>query len=410
MNEQSLREQLREAPVPGAAEAETRGRRVVEAAFAKRAQRPEHRRPLPRLALALAATTLLAALLLSPAGAAVRGWIGDVFEPGVRNAEPALTRIPGGGHLAVSSPAGAWAVQPDGERRLLGRYREATWSPHGLFLAAAAGRTLTAVEPDGTPRWSITAPRPIFDPRWSPAAYPYRVAYRSGDELRVVFADGTQQTPLHAKVAPVPPSWSPNGLPYLAFVSRQGQLTIAEANGGRRVASVPALAGIAKVEWGSDGELLEASPAAVRLRPVAPVKLAGGLRLGKPRPVALPSSARIVSAALAPDGSALAVLRQFGGIAQTRAEVDLVDLGSGEVRRLFRTPGRLGEVVWSPDSSRLLITWPQADQWLFVPVRGRARVQAVGDISKQFAPGAGEPSFPAISGWCCPPTASDPGA
>ncbi|HEU4598823.1 MAG TPA: hypothetical protein VFS26_03690, partial [Solirubrobacterales bacterium] len=186
--ERRLRELLRAAPVPGAAEAEERGLALVEAAFA---QRPDTsvRRPssLPRLALALAVAALLAALVLSPAGAAVRHWIGDVFEPGVRNAEPALTRIPGGGRLVVDSGKGPWVVRPDGSRRLLGNYREATWSPHGLFLAATSGRTLTAVEPDGTPRWSIAAAARVEDPRWSPSGF--RIAYRAGGELRVVHAD-----------------------------------------------------------------------------------------------------------------------------------------------------------------------------------------------------------------------------
>ena len=36
----------------------------------------------------------LAALVLSPAGAEVRDWISDTIDPGVRNAEPALTSLP----------------------------------------------------------------------------------------------------------------------------------------------------------------------------------------------------------------------------------------------------------------------------------------------------------------------------
>ena len=397
-----LRQLLRTMPVPGAAEAERRGLALVEAAFAEREGAAELRRPsLPQLAIALAITTLIAALLLSPAGAAVRDWIGDVFEPGVENAEPALTRIPGGGRLAVSSPAGPWVVQPDGSRRLLGHYREATWSPHGLYLAAAAGRTLTAVEPDGDPHWSIAAAAPVTDPRWSPSGY--RIAYRAGRQLRVVDADGEAHTRLRAAAAAIAPSWSPQGVPDLAYVDAKGRLTIAEANSGVRIASAPTLQGIDKIEWGADQELLEASATSVRLRPIVLEKLASGVRLGQARSVSLPGSGHVADAALSPDGSKLAVLRQFGGVAQARAEVDLVAVRSGTVRRLWRTPGHLGEIVWSPDSSRLLLTWPQADQWLFVPVEGRARVRAVADISRQFAPGTPAAAFPTVSGWCCPP-------
>ncbi|HWA53140.1 MAG TPA: hypothetical protein VG816_03095, partial [Solirubrobacterales bacterium] len=131
MSGDRLRALLREEPIPGAAEAERRGLELVERAHAERrpTQRPV---ALPRLAIALAVAALLAALLLSPAGAAVRDWVGGVFTAGVKNAEPALTGVPGGGDLLVQSSRGPWIVHPDGSRRLLGDYDEATWSPHGL--------------------------------------------------------------------------------------------------------------------------------------------------------------------------------------------------------------------------------------------------------------------------------------
>ena len=157
---------------------------------------------LPRLAIALAAMALLAGLILSPAGAAVREWIDDAFTDGVPNAEPSLTELPGGGRLLVRSAEGPWVVQADGSRRLLGRYREATWSPHGLFVGASAGRTLSALEPDGTPRWSISAGSAIENPRWSPSGF--RIAYRAGRDLRVVDADGTGDRSVDAGVAPFP--------------------------------------------------------------------------------------------------------------------------------------------------------------------------------------------------------------
>src|SRR6185437_7031143 len=109
--------------------------------------------------------------------------------PGVERAEPALTRLPGGGDLLVQSPHGPWLVHADGSRRLLGDYDQATWSPRGLFVAAAGGRQLTAVEPHGDPHWSISSPARISSPRWAPSGY--RVAYLSGRSLRVVAGDGT---------------------------------------------------------------------------------------------------------------------------------------------------------------------------------------------------------------------------
>lgn len=399
--ERRLRELLRSAPVPGADAAEERGLAMVAAAFGERSGRAAERRArLPRLALAMAVAALFAALVLSPAGAAVRRWLGDVFQPGVHNAEPALTRIPGGGRLAVDSPAGPWVVRPGGSRRLLGRYREATWSPHGLFLAAASGRTLTAVAPDGTPHWSLAAPARVADPRWSPSGF--RIAYLAGGELRVVHADGEAFSKLRAATAPVAPSWSPAGVPNLAYVERGGRVTIAEANSGRTLATAAALPGIRTLEWGTGGVLLEASSKAVRLRTLEVDKLGGGMRLGPPRRVRLPGSGPIGGAALSPGGGQLAVLRQARG-GRPRAEVDLVQLGSGSIRRLFRTPGRLGQIAWSPDASRLLITWPEADQWLFLPIGGHRHLQAIGEISRQFNPGGSSGgAFPQIAGWCCP--------
>lgn len=406
MNEERLRSLLREAPVPGGEEAERRGLRVLEAALGERS--PPRRAVLPRAALALAIAGLLAILLLSPAGAAVRHWIGDVFDEGVPNAEPELSRIPGGGRLAVSSSAGPWVVRPDGSRRLLGTYREASWSPHGLFLAAASGRTLTAVEPDGDPRWSLTAPAQVADPRWSPSGL--RIAYRSGRALRVVHADGSADTQLDRSVAPLAPAWSPAGLNVLAYLDRGGRVVVADADSGRPLASAVALPGIMALQWGPRGELLEASPDSLRLRQIRLEKLGGGIRLGSVKPLPRPGSGRIAEAVLSPRGGTVALVRRLGGVAQTRTEVDLVDSAAGSVRRLFRTPGQLGEIAWSPDSKRLLIAWPQADQWLFVPTSGRGRLRAVAGISRAFAPGSpagrGVGAFPRVSGWCC--SASSP--
>ena len=62
--------------------------------------------------------------------------------------------------------------------------------------------------------------------------------------------------------------------------------------------------------------------------------------------------------------------------------------------RLFRVTGRIGQIAWSPNGRWLLVTWPDADQFLFV--HGR-RIRAVSGIARQFGGGA----FPTIGGWCC---------
>jgi WD40-like Beta Propeller Repeat len=419
VNEQRLRESLREAPVPDAAAAQRRGLEMAKAAFAERGAAPERqtgrgaargvrrrrhgatgRRGLRRrAALAPALAALLAVLVLSPAGAAVRDLIGDVFDQGVPNAEPTLTRIPGGGRLAVNSARGPWVVKPDGSRRLLGDYREATWSPHGLFLAVASGRTLTAVEPDGDPRWSVSAPARVHDPRWSPDGL--RIAYMSGNQVRVVNADGSDDRALARPRWPMPPVWSPGGLPELAYVDAERRLIVRDTESGRTLLEAKALPAIDTLAWGGHGTLLEASGGRIRIRQLEARKIASGVRLGPPREFEL--SGRLIDVDLSPGAGTIAVLRGFGPARRPRAEVDLIDRRSGKLRRLFRTPGHLGEIAWSPDAQRLLISWPQADQWLFMPISGRARApQAVAGIARTFSPGDRESGpFPRVAGWCC---------
>lgn len=400
MNEDRLRALLREEPLPNAAEAERRGLALLDQAYAER--RAPARPVLPRLAVALAAAALLAALLLTPAGAAVRSWIDDVFSAGVRHAEPALTEVPGGGKLLVDSPSGPWVVQADGSRRLLGDYAEASWSPHGLFVVTASGRTLSALEPDGTPRWSISAPARVADPHWSPSGF--RIAYRAGRSLRVVRADGTGDAAIGVASAPVPPAWFPPGPHLLAYVDAKQQLVVIEADGGRAIDSSAAIPGVTGLSWSRDGgELLEVARRGAWVREARVSKLAAGLRLGPAQRLPLPTGAVVRAAAYSPRGDEVAVL--LGRSSRTgtpRSEAILVDPARGPDRRLFGVSGRLTELAWSPDGSRLLLAWPAADQWLFVPVKQGNRLQAIGNIASIFSPGLrGQALFPRIEGWCC---------
>jgi dipeptidyl aminopeptidase/acylaminoacyl peptidase len=399
MNEERLKTLLRETPVPGEAEAAQRGLRVVSEAFAER--EPPRRPVLPRLAGAFAIVTLLAALMLSPAGAEVRDWIDDVFTAGVRNAEPALTELPGGGRLLVHSADGAWVVHGDGSRRLLGRFAEATWSPHGLFVAVVSGRTLSAVDPEGNPRWSISARTLVSDPRWSPSGV--RIAYRAGRELRVVVANGTDDTALDPLVAPLAPAWSPQGAHMLAYVDSDGELRLLNTDTRQTLGSSPALPGIEALAWSPDGStLLEASPRSLRLREVTVSKLGDRLELGPPRRVDLPAGATVRTAAFAPDSQTVAALLRLpaSGPRSIRSEVISIGVTDGTQRRLFGVSGGLSDLAWSPQGRRLLLTWPLADQWLFIPVGGRG-IRAIDRISEVFGPGERSPSFPRIEGWCC---------
>jgi dipeptidyl aminopeptidase/acylaminoacyl peptidase len=408
VNEQRLRALLRQAPVPGAEEAERRGLRVATAAFAQR--QPARRTSPPRLALVFAAATLLAALLLSPAGAAVRDWIDDALTVGARDAEPALTEVPGGGRLLVTSPQGPWVVQGDGSRRLLGDYAEATWSPRGLFVAAVSERTLSALEPDGTPRWSLSAPAPVADPRWSPSGI--RIAYRAGRALRVVAGDGDDDRLLARDAAAVAPVWWPPGAHLLAFARSGRGLRIVNADSREIVGAGTGPTGTQLLAWAPDGSrLLQLARGALWLRETRVGKLADRVDLAPPRRLSVPARGRFDSAAFSPDGETVAALRTLPADRgqAVRSELVLFDLDGVSGRVLYRAPGRLSDLAWSPDGSRLLIAWPEADQWLFLPANGRGRPRAVGGIAAEFSPGIppAEAVFPVVEGWCCSATAGD---
>jgi hypothetical protein len=424
MRRDVLKEALRGAQIPVPEDAEERGRRVVVAALEQRPAgkdfEPGSRLPsLPRLALGFVIATLLAALLLSPAGADVRDWVDDAFTSSAPRPEPTLARVPGGGRLLVRTGDGIVVVQPDGSRRLLGDYEAASWSPHGLFIAAAKGRTLSALEPDGTPRWSITAAkrvgfpgRLVAAPTWSPSGE--RIAYRSGFDLRVIAGDGTEDhllagsiaagTPPDARISPayVPPAWSPTGEDALAYVTGAARLRILDSETGAVLAAAPALQRITWMDWADGGrKILEASRGTLRLRPVWRAGHPSRPALGKSRRLPLPPGATVNDAALAPQRSLVAVSVTYWRKHGTYSEI-LVFRPGRSPQTLLSVPGSLWQVEWSPDGERLLIAWPGANQWLFLPL-GRGKGRAIADISRAISPDGRSHSFPRLEGWCCRP-------
>ena len=102
------------------------------------------------------------------------------------------------------------------------------------------------------------------------------------------------------------------------------------------------------------------------------------------------------------------------GRRSSRSEVVVLDSERGlRERPLFDRLGRFGAPAWSPDGRWLLVPWPAADQWLFLPAgggrearprrRGAGRPRtAVANIARQFAPGAERGAFPPPVRWCCP--------
>src|SRR5918992_2275829 len=214
-----LRDDLHAATPPRAAEAERRAWEVVRAAHSERDAVRRATGPR-RLAVAALAAALAAVLVLSPAGAKVGDWIGEVVDPSPDATPSTLGSLPADGRLLVVGPGGPWVVRDDGARRRLGDFRDATWSPGGLFVAAGRGRELVALEPDGDEVWARPAPGRVDQPRWSPDGF--RIAYRSGRDLWVAIGDNSGARLLARGVAAAPPAWQP-GRPspgqVLAFAS-----------------------------------------------------------------------------------------------------------------------------------------------------------------------------------------------
>jgi hypothetical protein len=397
MDEKRLRVGLRDVPVPEADAAERRAWELVTTAYEDRPAdaSPARRRRRPAVAAAALAALGALALALTPAGAAVTDWIGDTLGPGRDDAKPALTRLPAPGQLLVTTDAGVWIVRDDGSRRLLGDYDEATWSPRGRYVAVAQGRELSAVDPRGQLRWSISRRR-ISDPRWSPNEG-FRVAYLSGGELRVVWGDGTNDRPL-APAAPVAPAWQPRTGPrnVLAYVDPHGRLRLVDADSGRGIAAGPRVAAPVELQWSSDGSrLLLLSRSTLRvLDPagavVARARFAAGLEG--------------VAAAFRPGTTDIVTIRRSVGT-PVRSEVVMTRYGSGpdRDRPLFTGVGRFEGLAYSPDGRRLLVGWRDADQWLFLPSGRGGRVETVGNLARQFDSGRadGPVSFPLVGGWCC---------
>jgi hypothetical protein len=365
---------LRMATAPRELEAEARAWPVALGVYRQRSRAPH--KPSRRLWLVPVAVTLVGVLALTPAGAAVHRWIDRTL--GVKNARPALFSLPSPGRILVAGGGGAWTIADDGSRRRLGPWSDATWSPHGLYVAVTRGDQLAAVNPRGMTQWSVARPE-IHDPRWyGPSGY--RLAYLSASTLRVIAGDGTGDRQLTGDVAQVAPAWRPGHAYDLAYVRGNGEVVVREADTGalrwgRRVEFRPRMLG-----WSADGRRLM-----VLTNRAAFVYDGSGKRIAR---LASPGGGLgddAAWAALSPDGRRVALLS--GG------ELTVTELG-GPTRRVFAGAG-LRQLAWSPDGQWLVVGWPAANQWVFLHAVGHPRIIAASRIAQQFG------TFPAIEGWCC---------
>jgi hypothetical protein len=359
-------------PAPGERDAGERSWPVVRAAWESRTAHPQtRRRSRPLIAIAVGIAIVAAAL--SPPGLAVLNSIRDAV--GTKTTRDTLTSLPSSGRLLVQTPAGPWIVQADGEKRLLSGYNDTVWSPHGLYLAAARGNELVAMEPNGKIHWTLARGRPIGGPKWSYEGY--RIAYLSGPSLRVVNGDGSGDHLIARNVVGtlVPAfAWLPKTHD-LAYKDLRGDAVIVDVDRNRVVQRTPPSLAV-RLLWAT--------------APTTPPFTWNVLRQ-IPRGVA---SVPWQAAAFQPRGNALAVIV----LAHGRSSV--VVYAGARRRIVFSGSGLFDGLAWSPDGRWLLVDWTTADEWVFIRSTSVRRVVTVPNVNRIFDASVEGPAL--IAGWCCP--------
>jgi hypothetical protein len=349
--------------------AEERAHRVAMAAFS--ARKPTlRRRSYWKPVVAVAVVAAVAGALASPPGRSVIHAIREAV--GVKKAQRELFSLPAPGRLLVNSPQGAWVVEQTGSRRLLGRYTEASWSPFGRFVVGVKNRyELVAMEPNGKVHWAVPEPA-VRLPSWGGTHTDTRIAYLSTPvwSVRSLAGDSTDAQNLTScsSVASVQPAWQPGSLRTLALFGAEGDVRVYDVPSCRLVMHTQPEPAPAKLQWSADGSLL--------------------LALTGVGATVYDTHGRVVSETTGVDDATF--LARTHRIAALRNGSVFVP-GSAP---LFRAPG-LRQIVSSPDGRWLLLTWPAADQWVFVRVAAPHTIRAVSGIARQFGGGA----FPAVSGW-----------
>ena len=380
-----MKRRLERIPIPGEHEAQARTWEVVRGAFEQRERVTWPRRHWRSLALAAAAVAVVAAAFSTPGKSVVnslRDAVGRETVVGVRPAHRELVRLPAPGRLLLASPGGTWVFKGSSRRRL-GPYRMPSWSPRGKFVAAAGDFELYALDPaaKGHVRWSKGFKRRIAFPRWSYEGF--RIAYFADDTLRISTGDGEQDWGLGNAHPGVAPAWRP-GTHEVAAVDARGRVRVVDADRKETLwRAPPGPDGVRALAWSSDGRLL-AVVGRTSLRTYRP----DGVLAAR-----APTKGPALAATFEPGTHRLAVV-----VGRVLLLVDGDSLRFPS-RPTFTGTTQLGEVNWSPDGKWLLVSWPRADQLVFVRAGAEPRLVAVSNVARQFDPASKAPSFPSVAGW-----------
>jgi hypothetical protein len=380
------RRALSELRAPDEAGAQERAWATVQVAYRDRPVAAP-RRTRRRVAVVPLGAILIGALALSPAGANVGRLINHALSVPRATSEAGFS-LPAAGRLLVSSPGGTWTIARGGSVRRLGSWTQASWSPHGRYVTAVSTGRLAALDSRGNTAWRLMRPG-VADPRWySPSGF--RVAYLSARDLRVVAGDGSGDRLLATGVAAVAPAWRPGHPFQLAYVSAGGGIVVRDADSGQKIWAGSAPLGQAlDLSWSPAGTrlLLVTSTGAWIYTPDHP----------RPTPLPLPAQGPVRAAAASPDGRWLALMRGGG-----TAGVQVADLTAPKPRfRTLLSGIDVRQLTWSPDGRWLLVTWPAADQWLFVHVAGTPRILAASRVAEHLGVRRSRAGPVHVEGWCC---------
>ena len=261
--------------------------------------------------------------------------------------QPALFSLPAEGSLLVSSDAGVWVVRENGSRRLLGDYREASWSPFGRFVVAAGENELAALEPDGDVRWTLRGPTSA--PRAGPARRRTR-ASRTWTAPGCASSRGTAPATGCSFGLPGTIAWQPGDEFRLALASAR------ESARARRGHRAPGLA-----------------PRARRRAPTDPCGPTTDGACSSARHARWWSTRRAARCRTSSDRRGPG---QHGGTRpewpEPRLRADQVWVvprirpDASAARRLFAGAGTFEQLTWAPDGSWVVVAWPAADQWVFL--------------------------------------------
>jgi hypothetical protein len=395
MDEATLARGLASVVVPGELEARRRSWLITRNAFEEREQLPAPVVPGRWGPVVLAATVLIvAAAALSPPGRAMIGDLRDAIgreQVKVTATQTSLFSLPAKGRLLVDSSRGPWLVQPDGSKRLLGSYRESSWSPFGRYVLGVKEDALETLEPSGRLHWSLARPD-VHGARWGGSNTDTRIAYLSGDALHIVGGDGKGDRVLVARVADVAPAWKPGSEHVLAYVTASGRGRVIDADSGH-VLGGWRLGPVKQLAFSTDGALIAA-------------RRDGGLDVYRENPplrvsgVRPPGSGnvRYVDAAWAPAKPELAYVTYAPATGRSTVWT-AADSGRAASQQLFSGAGRITQVAWSPDGKWVMVAWEGADQWVFVRAGGTKAVTR-SSITEQLN-GSADGEFPVVAGWCC---------